>query len=40
MNESYAHPTCPEGIEDDLIKGLYSLAKLKLKKRLKHEYAC
>jgi pyruvate dehydrogenase E1 component len=35
MNENYAHPTCPEGVEDDLIKGLYSLAKMQPKKKAK-----
>jgi pyruvate dehydrogenase E1 component len=35
MNESYAHPTCPEGVEDDLIKGLYSLVKMQPKKKAK-----
>ena len=35
MNENYAHPTCPEGVEDDLIRGLYSLAKMQPKKKAK-----
>ena len=25
MNENYAQPSMPEGVEDDIVKGLYRL---------------
>lgn len=38
MNENYAHPDCPEGVEDQIIKGMYRLkpasGKAKLQVRL------
>src|SRR5699024_2366655 len=29
MNENYAHPAMPEGVEDDIIRGMYRFSKSK-----------
>ncbi|MBZ9557810.1 MULTISPECIES: pyruvate dehydrogenase (acetyl-transferring), homodimeric type [unclassified Modicisalibacter] len=36
MNENYAHPEMPEGVEDDIIKGMYLLREVSGKKGKGH----
>ena len=38
MNEAYQHPAMPEAVEDDIVKGMYLLETLEMRRALESEY--